>query len=94
MKMCRDDSSLPYGRAHWSTCHHVIFQAHLVAVRLSNDRLNHRRRDAEFRAYCSQISVLQADFTCMLDSVEIKDEFEIKTKCRRGFLLIPGILMC
>ena len=25
-------------------------KAHLVAVRLSNDRLNHRRRDAEFRA--------------------------------------------
>ena len=25
-------------------------EAHLVAVRLSNDRLNHRRRDAEFRA--------------------------------------------
>ena len=26
-------------------------KAHLVAVRLSNDRLNHRRRDAEFRAW-------------------------------------------
>lgn len=87
--MYREDSSLPYGRVHWSTCHHVIFQAHLVAVRLSNDRLNHRRRDAEFRAYCSQISVLQADF-----EPEIQDEFEIKTKCLRVFLLIPGILMC
>ena len=29
---------------------HRRCKAHLVAVRLSNDRLNHRRRDAEFRA--------------------------------------------
>lgn len=34
-------------------------EAHLVAVRLSNDRLNHRRRDAEFRALAHTAGVLR-----------------------------------
>jgi len=34
-------------------------EAHLVAVRLSNDRLNHRRRDAEFRAIAHTAGVLR-----------------------------------
>ncbi|CAE8610380.1 unnamed protein product [Polarella glacialis] len=34
-------------------------EAHLVAVRLSNDRLNHRRRDAEFRALAHCAGVLR-----------------------------------
>ncbi|CAE7349109.1 ACAD11 [Symbiodinium natans] len=35
-------------------------EAHLVAVRLSNDRLNHRRRDAEFRAIAHTAGILRA----------------------------------
>ncbi|CAJ1332942.1 unnamed protein product [Effrenium voratum] len=35
-------------------------EAHLVAVRLSNDRLNHRRRDAEFRALAHVAGVLRS----------------------------------
>eukprot|EP00913_Durusdinium_trenchii_P006602 g6201.t1 len=34
--------------------------AHLVAVKLSNDRLNHRRRDAEFRAIAHLAGVLRS----------------------------------
>lgn len=36
------------------------FEAHLVAVKLSNDRLNHRKRDAEFRALAHTAGVLRA----------------------------------
>merc|ERR1711972_87416 len=35
------------------------FEAHLVAVKLSNDRLNHRKRDAEFRAMAHVAGVLR-----------------------------------
>merc|ERR1712242_421205 len=38
------------------------FEAHLTAVKLSNDRLNHRRRDAEFRALAHAAGVLRALF--------------------------------
>merc|ERR1712107_268001 len=34
-------------------------EAHLVAVKLSNDRLTHRRRDAEFRALSHVAGVLR-----------------------------------
>merc|ERR1712217_377541 len=34
--------------------------AHLTAVKLSNDRLNHRKRDAEFRALAHTAGVLRA----------------------------------
>jgi len=35
------------------------FEAHLTAVKLSNDRLNHRKRDAEFRALAHTAGVLR-----------------------------------
>merc|ERR1711972_796550 len=35
------------------------FEAHLIAVKLSNDRLNHRKRDAEFRAMAHVAGVLR-----------------------------------
>merc|ERR1712151_83304 len=38
------------------------FEAHLVAVKLSNDRLNHRKRDAEFRALAHTAGVLRKLF--------------------------------
>eukprot|EP00415_Alexandrium_ostenfeldii_P001512 UN1512 len=38
------------------------FEAHLTAVKLSNDRLNHRKRDAEFRAMAHTAGVLRALF--------------------------------
>ncbi|CAK0807728.1 unnamed protein product, partial [Prorocentrum cordatum] len=37
-------------------------EAHLVAVKLSNDRLNHRRRDAEFRALAHVAGVMRSLF--------------------------------
>jgi len=36
------------------------FEAHFTAVKLSNDRLNHRKRDAEFRALAHVAGVLRA----------------------------------
>merc|ERR1711974_581339 len=38
------------------------FEAHLQAVKLSNDRLNHRKRDAEFRALAHTAGVLRRLF--------------------------------
>mmetsp|Transcript_19258 Transcript_19258/g.58802 ORF Transcript_19258/g.58802 Transcript_19258/m.58802 type:complete len:773 (-) Transcript_19258:5-2323(-) len=38
------------------------FEAHLTPVKLSNDRLNHRKRDAEFRALAHTAGVLRALF--------------------------------
>lgn len=35
------------------------FEAHMIAVKLSNDRLNHRKRDAEFRAMAHVAGVLR-----------------------------------
>merc|ERR1712151_1334459 len=37
-------------------------EAHLVAVKLSNDRLNHRKRDCEFRAMSHTAGVLRQLF--------------------------------
>mmetsp|Transcript_135910 Transcript_135910/g.434819 ORF Transcript_135910/g.434819 Transcript_135910/m.434819 type:complete len:743 (-) Transcript_135910:255-2483(-) len=38
------------------------FESHLLAVKLSNDRLNHRKRDAEFRALAHVAGVLRRLF--------------------------------
>ncbi|CAK9002358.1 unnamed protein product [Durusdinium trenchii] len=62
-------------------------EAHLVAVKLSNDRLNHRRRDAEFRAIAHLAGVLRS---LIPDADRLMQANAFGQRCSFTSILEPG----